>query len=114
MSERGSNMSNIITEGTYQIVDGELVAHGAMEGFYVGKGNGRQFFPGFHCDGYDVLMLTQFNNWSLVGVWTDSETGIQYVDPVAHLLWRDNALAMASRNGELAIWDIRKQREVRL
>lgn len=41
-----------------------------------------------------------------VGVWLDAETGTIYVDPITHLIPLEDALALAAKNWELAIWDI--------
>jgi hypothetical protein len=47
------------------------------------------------------------------GVWTDTEGGTIYVDAVDWTPSRGNALAMARKRGELAVWDIARCAEVR-
>ena len=53
-------------------------------------------------------------NTSFVGWWTDPETGKVWLDGVEWYLSHDVAASVARRHGELAFWDIARQRELRL
>lgn len=48
------------------------------------------------------------------GVWTDSESGVVYIDGVDHYESLEEALAYAVDRGEIAIWDIANTDEIRL
>jgi hypothetical protein len=50
----------------------------------------------------------------LVGVWTDTDDGRVYVDRVKHVDALSDALDLAREHGELAIWDLREEKEIRL
>lgn len=47
------------------------------------------------------------------GIWKDSETGLTYVDISRNVADLYTALAIATARGELAIWDVASEREVR-
>lgn len=47
-----------------------------------------------------------------LGVWTDPGTGTLYLDASKHFGTMTEALAVAQRTGELAIWDIAAGEEV--
>lgn len=49
----------------------------------------------------------------LFGVWTDSD-GTVYIDYVEHVDTLSAALSKARERGELAIWDLRNEREIRV
>ena len=53
-------------------------------------------------------------NTSYVGWWVDQETGKVWLDGVEWYLSRDVAESTARRHGELAFWDIARQRELRI
>ena len=50
----------------------------------------------------------------LFGVWEDSRTGHIYVDIVQHVDALSDALELASAHNQLAIWDVRHKREIRV
>lgn len=47
------------------------------------------------------------------GIWTDSESGLVYVDISRNVADLYSALAIAASRGELAIWDVASAKEVR-
>lgn len=50
---------------------------------------------------------------NLFGVWTDSD-GTVYIDYVEHVGSLSVALSKARERGELAVWDLRNEREIRV
>ena len=49
-----------------------------------------------------------------VGIWSDSTTGTTYLDVVEVIADRSDAEALARSTGEIAIWDLVNQVEVRV
>lgn len=100
---------NPVADGTYQIRDGNLVDYAAKwsYGYMVGLPGGMQFNSYRITQGGLAKTAAQLG-WTLFGVWTDPETGIQYIDPVKHVGAIQDALALARESGELAIWDLRE------
>ena len=57
--------------------------------------------------------LTSDSNY-FAGVWTDSDTGVIYIDISRNLADLPEALAVAANFGEIAIWDVEAGKEIRL
>lgn len=49
----------------------------------------------------------------VIGIWADTD-GTIYVDKVRHVDALSDAIDLAKRGNELAIWDLRNQREIRI
>lgn len=49
-----------------------------------------------------------------LGTWIDKADNSLYIDPVYHISSRDEAIALAIANSEIAIWDCQAQSEIRL
>lgn len=57
--------------------------------------------------------IVQIPAHKLFGIWTD-EDGTVYVDYVEHVDTLSAALSKARERGELAVWDLRNEREIRV
>lgn len=55
----------------------------------------------------------RLENGRTASIWTDSETGITYVDISRNVTDLYSALAIASARGEIAVWDVASAKEVR-
>lgn len=101
--------------------DGTITRSGEpkQDGYYVGGS-----VPGVVlADGESPLYYLPTVRWLVelalaagceVGVWTDSEDGKVYVDAPQWLHDKDVAVAIAQERGELAIWDVKGEREIRV
>jgi len=119
----------MIADGTYRVIPGtvtndadavELENYGEKwnYGFFVANGNrGIKLGHGVENEPA-VSVIALFNEvygiGPLVGVWTDPDTGICYVDPVTHVSDYETAVNLGREYGELAIWDAFKGEEVYL
>ena len=65
-------------------------------------------------DSLPVMLAEAYAQGHYVGVWTDSETGKVYYDAVRFHVTRDSAMRAARHHGELAIWDMAADREIRV
>lgn len=105
-------------DGTYLVTPYEIVNYGERwaYGYFVGLPGGYSFSKG-ELVGLGLAttrMLSELTGQSLIGWWTDPETGIVHIDPVEHVADYETAVAHARQRGELAIWDAREDREVRV
>lgn len=105
-------------DGTYLVKrDGSIVNYSERwnYGFFVADGR-----KGFKLDREieptaSIQALGYIHDYkTLVGVWTDTTTGIVYIDPVDHVSDYDSAIELAKDRGELAIWDAFKGEEIYL
>jgi hypothetical protein len=87
-------------DGTYVLSLSGLVLVNLTQGYVVAVGK---------LDSLNFLPVG-----SLVGRWEDTETGIVYWDNVIVLSALEDALDLASRLGELAIWDNANAKEIRV
>lgn len=106
-------------DGTYLIKpNGDIVNYGERwaYGFFVANGKRGFRVPTVHATPLDMgEMIGELSVISpLVGVWTDSITGVTYIDPVTHVSDYDSAVELGRDNGELAIWDAFKSEEIYL
>lgn len=109
-------------DGTYLIKpNGDIVNYGERwaYGFFVAEGKrGVVIRPDDTLRGLSdegILRVVSNNSGdALVGVWTDSITGVTYIDPVTHVSDYDSAVELGRDNGELAIWDAFKSEEIYL
>lgn len=108
-------INSVVSEAITTHTDGTFSVDGAalpMHGYYVGSG---ATITG-HPDVFDTLSVQLFVNRSsapFIGVWTDTETGIVYLDETRWFESKSDALQFASARGELAIWDIANTEETR-
>lgn len=105
-------------DGTYLIKpNGDIVNYGERwaYGFFVAEGRrGIRLAAGIPSETamQAIALLNDYK--TLVGVWTDTITGVTYVDPVTHVSDYDSAVELGRDNGELAIWDAFKSEEIYL
>lgn len=86
-----------------------------VSGYYVGGvvptlvfgSRGEVRFP-------EVLAFLEASGTSYVGFWVDSDDGRVHFDAVDWYEWAALAETIATSRKEIAIWDIRNEREVRL
>lgn len=102
----------IVPDGTYSVWHGVATDYAARwaYGYMVGVGNLLTLDDQRITQG-DLTVAEAFGD-HLLGVWTDPETGISYLDRVKHVGALSDALALAHENGELAIWDLREGKTV--
>lgn len=102
----------LVPDGTYFLTGGELTGYKKDVGYIVGMPGGISNHA--RVTTADLIQLAQRGGWELFGVWVDSETGIQYIDPVQWKLNLWDAFALARDNGELAIWNLYDNVEIRV
>lgn len=106
-----------VTEGYSVNVSGETPTDGYMVGGEVPSlviDEEKNYKPYLTTDGW------LDNHWTLLnqpgyyaGIWRDSDTGLIYVDIRRNVADLYSALAIASARGELAVWDVASNKEVR-
>lgn len=82
-------------------------------GFVVGGKTGTLMFTG-KPESAEVIQWIRDHESGFYGVWVDGETGFWHFDTVDLLGDFDEAVALGRRRGEIAIWDGKNGREVRL
>lgn len=100
---------DLVPDGTYIVTDDGVADYAARwsYGYIVSKQTAQMANGGITFRHLDM-------QHGLVGVWKDSETGFYYVDLVEHISDRASALQLATERGEIAIWDLRERKEVRV
>lgn len=99
-------------EGATVHHDGSVNPYGT--GYYIGG-----IFPPLVFDSVETVDRGEIAWWigthpaNLYGVWTDDETGKVYVDATQWAITRRNAIEVGRERGELAVWDIRNNVEIR-
>lgn len=71
------------------------------------------FSPSFPVRLDELKWFVKGSHADYYGVWTDAEDGTVYVDAVSWEEHREAALKEAASRGELAVWDIASNTEVR-
>lgn len=101
-----------VPDGTYSVWHGVATDYAAKwaYGYMVGVGN-LLTLEVERITQADLNVAEAFGD-HLVGVWTDPETGVSYLDRVKHVGALPDALALARENGELVIWDLREGKTV--
>jgi len=84
------------------------------EGFYVGGSVPSLVTDTLPSEDDVHAYVDTFPYAEYAGIWTDSETGKVYVDIVDHYNSAAVATHVARTRGELAVWDISGQQEVRV
>lgn len=112
-----TDLTNIVLDMIQTGTDGTLSASGdslPTRGYWVGGMFPSLIDPVSVEELEDFLhMTTRVFDVEYIGVWTDTETGRVYIDAVQHESDVREALTLASRRGELAIWDIMAGVEIR-
>jgi hypothetical protein len=62
----------------------------------------------------DALSLLDAEQGEYIGLWTDTETGIVYLDRSHHFYKLDTALDLAKHWEQIAIWDCSAKEEIRV
>jgi len=62
----------------------------------------------------DVRINSNVSKFPFIGIWTDPDTGIVYVDPVRWVEDRQEAMDIAHAYHELCIFDIEANRSIRV
>lgn len=105
-----------VSDGTYQVVDGELVNYGEKfsYGYMVATSSLKVFRNPVESTRH-IINLAQVNApGMLLGVWEDPRSGALYVDAVTHVDSLDAAIALGKSRNELAIWSLRDNTEIYL
>lgn len=86
-----------------------------VTGFYVGGSVDSLIFDSVSVMNADeIAKFTQSAPSAYVGWWVDDETGKVYVDAVDWFANEYEAARVARKRHEIAIWDIARERELRL
>ena len=59
-----------------------------------------------------LALATKFSVF--LGGWVDSDTDLVYVDLAQHFIEKSDALAVAAFQDEIAIWDLKEAKEIRV
>lgn len=85
------------------------------DGFLVGGVVPTLTYPRFvDLDGPAVARFVQSLTAPYVGWWVDEETGVIHIDAVDHYASERDALGEARMRGEIAIWSVAGEREIRV
>ena len=105
--------SQTYTDGTYAITSEGITDYGVRwaYGYMVGVETIVAANIGRYPTGHELRTIAGLG---LVGVWKDVQGGRVYVDKVRHIDTLAEALELARSLGELAIWDLREQCEIRV
>jgi len=87
-----------MNDGTYLNLDGQFILSHAKSGYWVAV---HKF------DTLDDVVTGDY-----VGVWTNPESGVMYLDRSVWVSDLDNAIALGKEQGQLAIWDCENETEV--
>ena len=107
------NESKTYTDGTYAITPEGITDYGIRwaYGYMVGVETIVAANIGRYPTGDELRSIAGLG---LVGVWRDVQGGRVYVDKVRHIDTLAEALELAKSLGELAIWSLRDQVEIRV
>lgn len=84
-------------------------------GYFVGGASEELVYPSFvEFNGREAAQFVQSATAPYVGWWVDEETGKIHIDAVNWFEEHDAAAAVARVRKEIAIWDIERERELRL
>ena len=104
---------SLVADGTYTVVNGELVDYAAKWAFGYIVAKGSDAYGAYQTPSRvtveNVIAGAKAFGWSLFGVWVDPATGIQYIDPVEHIAALPDALTVARQRGEIAIYSLRDE-----
>ena len=105
--------SKTYTDGTYAITPESITDYGVRwgYGYMVGVETIVAANIGRYPTGHELRTIAGLG---LVGVWKDIQGGRVYVDKVRHIGTREEAMTLAKSLGEIAIWDLRGQCEIRV
>jgi hypothetical protein len=84
--------------GTYLNLDGQFILSHAKSGYWVAVHK------------YDSLDDTITGDY--VGVWTNPESGVMYLDRSVWVADKADAIALGKQQGQLAIWDCANETEI--
>jgi hypothetical protein len=87
-----------MNDGTYLNLDGQFILSHAKTGYWVAVHK------------YDSLDDTISGDY--VGVWTNPESGVMYLDRSIWVSDRYDAMTLGTLHGQLAIWDCENETEV--
>jgi len=62
----------------------------------------------------DIAWFVAQHFASYYGVWVDTDDNKVYIDAVSHFIFRKNALEAGKARGEIAVWDIKNNCELRV
>lgn len=62
----------------------------------------------------DALDLMEVQPYENIGVWTDTETNITYIDRSYHFYRKETAIDFGNLYNQIAIWDCANKEEIRL
>lgn len=106
-------------DGTYTLnrANGRLVRVRYVSGYAVGHGAyGWQLPAGTPVSDIPRLAAASApfmaDRGEYVGIWTDPDTGVTYVDPVDIVHDIDDALTLGAARGELCVWDFTREQTV--
>ena len=105
--------SKTYSDGTYVITPEGISDYGIRwaYGYMVGVGTIVSANIGRYPTGEELRSIAGLG---LVGVWKDIQGGRVYVDRVQHIDTLVEALNLAASLGEIAIWDLRGECEIRV
>ena len=87
-----------MNDGTYLNLDGQFIKSHATSGYWVAV--------------HQFDTLDDVSTGDYVGVWTNPESGVMYLDRSVWVADLDTAIALGKQQGQLAIWDIANETEV--
>lgn len=101
-------------DGTYRVCDGYIIDAGLTTGYVVANGWAGLKITNDRVTMDELRTIAIASKWDLFGVWTDPESGAQYIDPVWHISDSSRAISLAASRKEKAIWDVRNKVEIYL
>lgn len=84
-------------------------------GYFVGGASEELVYPSFvEFNGREAARFVQSATAPYVGWWVDEETGKIHIDAVDWFQEESAAVAVGRVRGEIAIWDVANEREIRI
>jgi hypothetical protein len=118
MSSERNEMT--LKDGTYRAESDGMGGIQISTSVHMGKGYWVSEYGGVEINGItvsalkDALTILDIEPMEYVGIWTDTDTNITYVDRSHHFIKKQTALDLAKHWEQLAIWDCANQDEVRV
>lgn len=109
-----------IKDGTYLAESDGAGGVQLKASVHMGKGYWVSEYGGVEVNGLDerglkeALHLLDVEPGEYIGVWTDEETQLSYVDRSHHFLKKKTALELGKLWDQIAIWDCANNDEIRL
>jgi len=117
-------LNDISEHGATYFYNGEEFTKNPSKGYVVGINKNVKVFNLSKC-GMELLnelkkavnhsnfILSNLDSWNCLGLWVDTESNLLYIEETQLFSDRDEAVAVAKKFNEIAIWDCGNSKEIR-